>query len=156
MRFIRVGTGIFCLVLLTACGTNGILGLNPKPDGDIVITNSANGALLQTTAAKPYVVSGGAFSLGITENYFTGPYLVTVIAWTAPFNIPCFVPHYVDQNAKTNVVDFTADNAAPVTAPTQASPCNSFVVNGVTQLDQETVRISDNDGHVVNFYYKVQ
>jgi hypothetical protein len=143
------------MTALTACGANGVLGLNPKPDGNIVLTNASTNALIVSSAASPFMVTSGGFSIGITENYFSGPYTVNVISWSAPFNIPCFVPHYISSTTKTNVVKFAEDNATPVTDLTQPSPCNPFVSNDKTQTDAETAQISDNDGHTINFYYKL-
>ncbi len=155
MRILRIGIPTLVTLALTACGANGILGLNPRPAGDIVVTNAVSGATLQTTFAQPFLVSGGVFSIGIAEKLFSGPYKITVTTWTAPFNIPCFVPHYVTSSTQVNVVQFTADNASPVTALTTPSPCNPFTASGFQQTDEETVEILDTDGHSVNFFYKI-
>ena len=155
MHILRIGISAMLTLTLTACGANGVLGLNPRPAGNIVITDAISGATLQTTFAQPYLVTNPAFSIGIAENLFSGPYQVTVTTWTAPFNIPCFVPHYVTSSTRVNVVQFTADNATPVTAPGTPSPCNAFVANGIQQTDEETVQIFDKDGHTVNFFYKI-
>jgi hypothetical protein len=155
MRLIRFGLSLGCTAILAGCGANGILGLTPKPDGNIVLTNAVSGAAIQTSLASPMMIGDGSFSIGITENYFSGPYTITVESWTAPFNIPCFVPHYVDSSSKTNVVRFQPDNAAPVTTPTQPSPCNEFTNGGGLQTDEETALITDNDGHQVKLFYKI-
>ncbi len=156
MRFVRFIVTTLAAFIFASCGSGGVFNLNPQPDGNIVLTNATTGATLQTTLANPFIVTGGAFSIGITEDHFSGPYTVAVTAWTAPFNISCFVSHYIDQTDKTNVVKFAADNAAPVTAPTQPSPCNPFAgLNGTTQTDEETAQINDGKGHTVSFYYKV-
>jgi len=147
---------LICAVSMAGCGSGGLLNLNPQPNGNIVITNATTGATLQTTLAKPFLVPGGAFSIGITEDHFSGPYTISISTWTAPFSMSCFVPHYIDQTDKTNVVSFTADNASPVTAPTQPSPCNPFVgTNGATQTDEETAQITDGKGHTATFYYQI-
>jgi hypothetical protein len=147
MHFIRPVAAAFCAVIMTGCGSGGLLNLNPQPDGNVVITNAQTGATLQTTLASPFTVTGGGFSVGVTENHFSGPYTVSVISWTAGFSYPCFVPHYVDQSDKTNVVKFTADNAAPVATPTQPSPC----VLG----DEETATFTDGHGHTATFFYRL-
>jgi hypothetical protein len=147
MRFIRAVAALLCAAGMTGCGAGGLLNLNPQPDGNIVITNATTGETLQTTQANPLVVTGGGFSIGIAENHFNGPYKLTVTNWTAGFSVPCFVPHYVDQTNKTNVVKFSADNAAPVASPTQPNPC----VAG----DEETATIIDGHGHTVLFFYQI-
>jgi hypothetical protein len=131
---------------LAGCSSS-TFGLTPQPDGNIVVSNSVTGATLTTTYANPFLVSSGSFSLGIYENHFGGPYTVTVTQWTANFNLPCFVPHYVSTAEQTNVVQFTSDNGAPPTDPTEPNPC----ING----DEETAIISDSKGHSVNFYYEL-
>jgi hypothetical protein len=156
MRFTRAVFALVCAVIMTGCGSGGLLNLNPQPDGNIVVTDATSGAVLQTTSASPFLVSGGGFSIGLTESHFSGPFNVSVSKWTAPFNISCFVPHYVDQTDKTNVVKFSADNASPVTAPTQPSPCNPFYgTNGTLQTDAETATINDGRGHSIKFYYQI-
>jgi len=60
----------------------------------------------------------------------------------------------VNQADKTNVVECTADNAAPITDPTHAGRCKSFVVDDVAHYDEETAQITDNDGRVINRSYK--
>lgn len=156
MRLTLAALTIASTAFLAACGANGVLGLNPKPNGSIVLTDATSGAAITTTSANPLLVTSGGFSIGISEDYFSGPYTVNVLSWTAPFNIPCFAPHYVNQSDKTNVVKFTADNASPITNLSQPSPCNPFYVGGVLQYDEETAQIADNDGHVINFYYKLK
>jgi hypothetical protein len=155
MRTFRTGLILCFAFLLSACGAGGILGLQTHPNGNIVLTNATNGATLQTSFASPFSVTSGGFSIGITEGNFGGPYTVTVVSWTAPFNIPCFVPHYADANNATNVVKFTADNAAPLTDLAQPSPCGQFYTTSGFQYDEETAHIADSDGHVVSFYYKL-
>ncbi len=155
MRLWLLGMLVLPLLALTACGAGGLLNLSPKPDGNIVVTNSVSGSTLITSAAVPAVVTGGGFSIGITEAHFSGPYTVTVTNWTAPFNIPCFVPHFIATGTQTNIVRFSADNAAPSANPTQPSPCNTFRTTSGIAYDEESVLIGDNDGHVVNFYYSL-
>jgi hypothetical protein len=123
---------------------------NPQPDGNITITDATTGKVLQTSSTTPYIVDSGSFSLGIYEDHFGGPYSVKVIQWTAPFNVPCFVPHYVSTAQQTNVVSFTSDNGAPESDPTQPNPCSN---NGF--VDEETAYIADSKGHGTNFYYQL-
>jgi hypothetical protein len=156
MRFTRFIVTIVGTLLFTSCGAGGVFNLNPQPSGDIVLTNPVSGAALQTTLANPFIVPAGAFSVGITENNFSGPYNVSVSAWTAAFNVSCYVPHLIDGTDKTNVVKFSADNAAPVTAPTQPSRCNSWITStGATQTDEETAQFNDGKGHSTTLYYKM-
>jgi hypothetical protein len=156
MRFTRAVAAFICAITMTGCGSGGLLNLNPQPNGNIVITNATSGAALQTTLAQPFVVTGGGFSIGIAEAHFSGPYQVSVTSWTAPFSIPCFVPHYVNQTDKTNVVRFSADNAAPVATPTQANPCAAFVgANGLSTTDEETATFTDGHGHTAQLFYQI-
>jgi hypothetical protein len=131
---------------LTGCSSSAF-GLTPQPDGNIVVTNYQTGATIASTLANPYMVSAGSFAIGISEDHFGGPYTVNVVQWTADFNIPCFVPHYVDSSNQTNVVSFRSDNGAPVTDPTEPNPC--------IQGDEETAQIADSKGHTVQFYYEL-
>ncbi len=112
---------------LSGCSGSGggFLGINPGPDGNITITEASSGAVLTTSATKPYMVSGLRFSIGVTEQHFGGPYSVTNVGSTNvptadngdqdypyEFNQPCFEPHAQnDPNSATNVWTFTGDNA---------------------------------------------
>ena len=130
--------------------------LTPKPNGNIVVTNATSGA-------HSYDDGGNALHRErrrIYDRYY-GELLspvritLTVVNWTAPFNIPCFAPHYVDAAQKTNIVQFIAVNATPVSDHHATKPVQCVsTLNGALQYDEETVRITDNDGHVVNFYYR--
>jgi hypothetical protein len=133
--------------VLTGCSSSAF-GLTPQPDGDIVVTNSTTGAVLTTSQTSPFQVTSGSFSIGIYEKYFGGPYTVQVIAWTVPFNVPCFVPHYVSTAQQTNVVNFRSDNGSPESDPSQPSPC-------IPNEDIETASIADSKGHSVNFVYEL-
>jgi hypothetical protein len=147
MRSLRTLLAAGALSTVLAGCSSSTFGLTPQPNGDITITNALNGQVLQTSQTNPFQVDSGSFSIGVYEKYFGGPYTVTVSQWTAPFNIPCFVPETVSTVQQTNVVTFTSQNGAPVTNPTQPNPC----IDG----DQETAIISDSKGHSVNFVYQL-
>ena len=146
MSFLRAPlTALALATLLSGCSSTNF-GLTPQPDGNIVVTDYQTGQILTTSLAAPFAVSSGSFSIGISEQHFGGPYTITVVQWTANFNLPCFVPHYISTAQQTNVVQFTSDNGAPVGDPSQPNPC----VKG----DEETAQIADSKGHSVNFYYE--
>ncbi len=135
---------------MVGCGSHGFLGTDYNPKGDITITNPMSGAVITSSETDPYPVTSSAFSIGIAETNFSGPYMVTVINQHNGFNIPCFVPHLVDSTDHVNVVLFSSDNANPPTDPiTQANPC----VFG--DGDIETALINDGKGHSVYFYYEL-
>jgi hypothetical protein len=154
MRLTRAGLAMVSILALNACGANGILGLNPQPTGGVTITNQQTGKVLNTSFANPYIVSGGSFAVNVAEPHFNGQFGVKVISWTAPFNIPCFVPTPLPQ-PNNNIFQFVAVNAASASSPTAASPCSSFAVSTGYTTDEETATFTDNKGHAVNFSYQI-
>jgi hypothetical protein len=115
------------------------------PKGDITITNPTTGAVLATTPNSPFLVSAGAFPIGIAETNFSGPYQVSIIKFYTGFNIPCFGAAQTDGTDHINVWTFTAVNATAGGTP--PDPCT------LNDGDEETAQISDGKGHTVYFYY---
>jgi hypothetical protein len=152
MRFTRAGLAFLGALALGSCGANGPFGLNPQPSGGYVVTSQQTGKVLNTSLANPFIVSGGSFAIQVTEPHLSGPPNARITAWTAPFNIPCFVPHLLPG---TDVFQFTADNAAPISNPTQINPCSPFAVTGGFSTSEETVTFTDNHGNTGNFYYQI-
>ncbi len=138
-------TALLGSLLFVAPGcAHGFLGTDYNPKGDIAITNPTTGAVIRTSQAEPYADTTPAFSIGIAETNFGGPYSVTLIKWSNGFNIPCFATHQI------NVVLFSSDNANPPTDPaSQPNPC----VFG--DGDEETALINDNKGHTLYFYFEL-
>ncbi len=138
------------LLFVTAGCSHGFLGTDYNPKGDITITNPTTGAVISTSQAEPYADTTPAFSIGIAETNFGGPYSVTLIKWSNGFNIPCFATHQIDTTDHVNVVLFSSDNANPPTDPaSQPNPC----VFG--DGDEETALINDNKGHTLYFYFEL-
>jgi hypothetical protein len=131
---------------LSGC-TSSSFGLTPQPNGDIVVTNGVTGAVLTTSQSKPFLIDSGSFSIGVYEKYFGGPYTVTITQWTANFSVPCFAAKTLSTTQQTNIVGFTSVNGAPITDPTQPSPC--------TDGETETATIADSKGHSVLFVYEL-
>jgi hypothetical protein len=138
--------GLVGMLLLGAgCSSNGgFLGTGYLPKGDITITNPSSGAVITSSSSSPYNVAGAtAFSIGIAETNFGGPYTVTMTGWTSGVNLPCYEPQITDTADHINTVLFSPVNA--VTPGTIPDPCPG---------DTETAQISDGKGHTVYFYFK--
>jgi hypothetical protein len=149
---------LLSMALASTVGCSGgstggnFLGGNDYPSGNIVLSDPQTGAAFTTSATHPYPVNGNAFSVGITETHFGGPYSVTPYSYDSGFNEPCYEPHLIDGVDATNIVQFRPDNAAPIPAPgqpTQVNPCNP------DQNDQEVWLINDGKGHELFFYYQL-
>jgi hypothetical protein len=149
---------LLSMALASTIGCSGgstggnFLGGNDYPSGDIVLSNPQTGSSFTTDAAHPLPVNGNAFSIGITETHFGGPYLVTSYSYDTGFNEPCYVPHLIDGIDATNIVQFRPDNAAPIPpagGQTQENPCNP------DQNDEEVWLINDTKGHELFFYYEL-
>ncbi len=144
-RLIRAASAGIAAALLAACGGNGFLGTQRYSDGDIVITNVATGAVITSSLAKPYFAPTPAFTVSLSEQYFSGPYTATMVQWNNSFDIPCFTPAAVSGTSATEfLMDITNANAPGVTTP---NPC---IANG---QDEETVEFSDSKGHNAFLYF---
>jgi len=152
MRFTRAGLALLGALALSSCGANGPFGLNPQPSGGFVVTSQQSGKVLTTSLANPFIVSGGSFAVQVTEPHLTSPPNVRITAWTAPGNVPCFVPHMLPG---TNVFQFTADNGATQTNTPTINPCSPFAFAGGYSTSEETVTFTDNHGNTGNFYYQI-
>jgi len=131
--------------MLAACGGNGFLGTQRYSDGNIVVTNAVTGAVITSSLAKPFLASTAAFTVSLTETYFSGPYTATMIQWNNNFDIPCFTPAAVSGSSATEFVMAPTNANAP--GVTTANPC---VAN---DQDEETVEFSDSKGHNAFLYF---
>jgi hypothetical protein len=147
--------GVALLIGPLGCsGGHGFLGGNYRPTGRIVVLDSATGVGISSSLASPFVDSASAFSIGIEETNYDGPYTITITAWNTGTNEPCFgfTTPGTTQTTTTNpakhinTVTFTEIN----TAATGTGVVNPCVTNG---SDEETALISDGKGNSVNFFY---